>query len=124
MAALAEYLRSHVAWCAAGGSQNVKLLFIHDSAEPKVCDKQICIILWCPEKQILWLEVAMHNAMVMEVCYSRQCSSNEIGSVGFVVGAFSADAVEELSSEREISHEINLRSDMSAVVAHRYIARA
>jgi hypothetical protein len=63
----------------------VKLLFIHDSAEPKVCDKQISVVFWGSEEQVLWLEVSMHDSMIVEICYSRKRSSNEVGGIGFII---------------------------------------
>jgi hypothetical protein len=41
----------------------------------------------------------MYDTMVVEVCHSRQDGANEISSVTFKVGSFTADAVEEFSSK-------------------------
>lgn len=36
----------------------------------------------------------MDDAVVVEVGYSREGGPNEVGSVGFVVAAFSTDSIE------------------------------
>jgi hypothetical protein len=37
--------------------------------------------------------------MVVEVCYCREDSANQIGGVAFKVGAFAADAVKQFTTE-------------------------
>ena len=44
--------------------------------------------------------------MVMEIRNGREGGTDEVGGVGFVVGAFSADAVEKLAAECEVGDEI------------------
>ena len=70
MPTLVEYLRCHVAWCATGCGQHMKLLLVHDPTQSKVCNKKICVILWRSEEQILRFEITMHDAMIMEICDS------------------------------------------------------
>ncbi len=49
----------------------------------------------------------MYDAMVVEVCNSGEGSAHEFGSVGLVVRAFAADAVEELAAEGEVGDEVD-----------------
>ena len=44
-----EDFRSHVSWCAAGCSQDVKRFFIHYPREAEIRYKQICVVFWCSE---------------------------------------------------------------------------
>ena len=69
MAGLLEDLRRHVAWCAASCGQDVELLFVHDTGETEVGDQEVGIVFWCSEKQVFGLEIAMHDAVVVEVGY-------------------------------------------------------
>jgi hypothetical protein len=103
MAGLPEYLRCHVAWSTAGCGENVKLLLVHDAREPKISNQQIGVVLWCSEQQVLWLQISVHNSVVMKICDCRQRSPNQIAGVGFVVISFATDAVKELASKRQIS---------------------
>jgi hypothetical protein len=80
----------------------VELLLIHNSWQSKISDQQVCVILWGSEQEILWLQVAMYDAMVMEVCDSGEGRSHEICGVGFVIVALSANAIKQLASERKI----------------------
>ena len=102
VSSLAENLRCHVTWCSARRGQDVELLLIHNARQSKVGNQQIGIVFWCSEQQILRLQVSMHDAVVVEVCDSRECGTDKVASVGFVVVALSADAVEELASKREV----------------------
>ena len=60
-----EYLRGHVARCAAGGGEDVEGLLVHDSRKAKVGDEQVGIVFGGAEKEVFGLEVAMHDAVVM-----------------------------------------------------------
>jgi hypothetical protein len=48
----------------------VELLFVHDAAETEVGDKKVGIIFRCAEQQVLGLEVAVYDAVVVQVCDS------------------------------------------------------
>ena len=76
----------------------MELLFVHYPGQAKVGDKQVCVVLGRPEKQVLRLQIAVHDAVVVQIRDSGQCSPNEIGSVRLVVVAFPAYAVEQLAS--------------------------
>ena len=84
----------------------MELLLVHDSRQPKVGDKQICVVLGCSEEQVLRLQVAMDDTMVVEIGDCGERGSNEVGGIGFVVGAFTAYAIEELAAQREICDEV------------------
>jgi hypothetical protein len=85
----------------------VELFLVHDTRQSKVGDQQISIVLWRPEEQVLRLQIAMYDAVVVEIRDGRESGSNEVRSVGFVVIAFSADAVEQLAAERKIGDEVD-----------------
>jgi hypothetical protein len=53
----------------------------------------------------------MYDTVVVEVGDSGEGRSNQIGGIGLVVVAFSTDAIEKLSSEREVSYEVNYIND-------------
>ena len=44
---LLEDFRSHVSWCAACCSQDVKCFFVHYPREAKIRYEQVCIVFWC-----------------------------------------------------------------------------
>lgn len=90
----AEDLRCHVTWRSACRCQDVELLFIHNSRQPKVGNQQIGIVFWCSEQEVLRLQVSMYDAVVVEVRNSRKSRTDQIASIGFVVVALSADTVE------------------------------
>ena len=48
----------------------------------------------------------MHNAMIVKVCDCRKSGSNEVGSVGLVVRAFSANAIEQFATEGKICDKV------------------
>lgn len=98
MTGLLENLRCHVAGRAARGRQHVELFLIHDPTQAKIGNQKICIILRRAEEQVLGLQVTMDNAMVMQVCDSRKSGADEVGGIGLVVAAFTANAVEKLST--------------------------
>lgn len=106
MAAFLKNLRSHVAGGTACRGQNVKLLFIHDSRKTKVGNEEVCIVFGSAEKEILGLQVAMYNAVIVKVCDSREGGPYEVGSIRLVVGTLSADTVKQLSTEGEICYEV------------------
>ena len=80
----------------------MKSLLVHDPTQPEVRYQQIRIILGRPEKQIFRLQVTMYNAVIMQVCYSTEGCPYQVCGIGFVIGAFTAYAIEELSAEGEI----------------------
>ena len=47
MPRLLEDFRSHIPWCAAGCSQDMKRFFVHYSRQAKICYEQVCIVFWC-----------------------------------------------------------------------------
>jgi hypothetical protein len=99
--------RGHIPRGSTSCCQDVELLFIHNSRQSKIRDEEIRIILRCSEQQILRLQVAMHNAVVVEVSDGRKGSSNEISGIRFVVVAFTADAIEQLASKRKVGNKVN-----------------
>jgi hypothetical protein len=91
----------------------MELLFIHNSRQSKIRNEEIRIILRCSEQQVLRLQVAMHNAVVVKVSDSRKGSSDKISGIRFVVIAFTADAIEQLASKRKVGDKVNCtQSDM------------
>lgn len=49
----------------------------------------------------------VYNSVIVEISHGRQCCSNDIRGIGLVVKSFSADSVEELSSQRKIGNEVH-----------------
>lgn len=78
------------------------MLLIHNSRESEIGDKQVGIVLWCSEQKVLWLQVPVHDTVVMEICDGRQCGSNQVTGIGFVVVAFATDAVKELAAKGKV----------------------
>ena len=72
MTRLFENFRSHVARCAAGGGENVKSLFVHDSREAKIGDEEVSVVFRGAEEEILGFEITMNDAMVVEVSDSGE----------------------------------------------------
>jgi hypothetical protein len=107
MASLPEDLWSHISWGTARSGQDVELLLIHNSGETKIRNQQVCVILWCSEEQVFGLEIAMYNAVIVEICDGGESRSNEIGGVGLVVVAFAANAIEELTTKGKIRDEVD-----------------
>lgn len=103
---LLEYFRSHVARCTASSREDVKRLFVHYPRKAKVCYQQICVIFRRPEEQVLWFQVAVYYAMIMEIGDSGESCADEVCSVGFVVASFSTYAIEQFPAEREVGYKI------------------
>lgn len=57
----------------------------------------------------------VHNSMVMKISYGRQCCSDDIRGIGFVVKSFSTDSVEELSSQSKIGNEVYYPGSLESV---------
>lgn len=98
MTGLLEDFWSHVTWGSAGCGQDMKLLFVHDSRQTKVCDQKVRVVFWSSEQEVFWLEVTVNNAVVVKVSDCGQSCADEICSIGFVVGTFAAYTVEELTA--------------------------
>lgn len=43
---LLEDFRSHVPWCAAGCSQDMKCFFVHYPRQAKIRYEQVCVVFW------------------------------------------------------------------------------
>lgn len=108
VARLLEDLGGHVAGGAAGGGEHVELLLVHDAREAKVGNEQVGVVLGRAEEQVLGLEVAVDDAVVVQVGDGRERRADEVGGVGFVVGALAADAVEELAAEGQVRDEVEV----------------
>lgn len=106
VSALFEDLWRHVARRPTGCSQDVELLFVHYPGQAEICYQQICVVLGRTEEQILRLQVPVNDAMVVKICHCRQRGSDQVCCVALEVTAFSAYAIEELSAERKVCHEI------------------
>jgi hypothetical protein len=53
----------------------------------------------------------MYDTVIVEVGDSGESCSNQVGGVGFVVVAFSADAVKQLASKREVGNKVDCSRD-------------
>lgn len=84
----------------------MELLLVHDAGEAEVGNQEVCVVLGGAEKEVFGFEVAVHNAMVMQVSDGGEDSADEIGGVGFVVGPFAADAIEKLPAEGKVGDEV------------------
>ena len=104
-----EDLGSHVSRSSTGGSEHVKLLLVHDARQAKVSDQQVGVIFGRAEQQILGLQVSMDNAVVVEIGNSGQGRADKVCSIRLVVVALSADAIEELASQRQVGYKVHCR---------------
>ena len=95
---LFEDLRRHIPRCTARGGQHVELLLVHDSRQAEVSDEKIGVIFWSPEEQVLWFEVAVDDAVVVEVGDGGESGADEICGVALVIASFSADSIKELAA--------------------------
>lgn len=127
MSTLLEYLWRHVARSAACRGQDVKLLLVHDSGKAKVGDEKIGIVLGGAKQQVLGLEIAVNDAVIMQVCHGGQGGPDEVCSIRLVVGSLAADAVEQLTTQGQVSHQIQIVHRLKIVdqrqdvlVAHRH----
>lgn len=83
------------------------MFFIHDSRETKVCNEEIGVIFGRSEEEVLGLEISMYYTVIVEVGDCGESRTDEVGGIRFVVGAFSAYAVEQLTTECKISYQIH-----------------
>jgi hypothetical protein len=127
VAALVEDLGRHVARSTACRGQDVELLLVHDTRQAKVSNHQVGIVFRRAEQQVLGLEIAMDNAVVVEVCDGRQSGTDEVCGIALVVGALATDAVEQLAAQGQIRDEIQVVHRLKVVdqcenvlVAHRH----
>ena len=130
VAGLAEDLGRHVAGGAAGGGQDVELVLVHDAREPEVGDEQVGVVLGRAEQQVLGLEVAVHDAVLVEVGNGRQHRADQVRRVRLVVRALAADAVEQLAAQRQVGDEVEVVHGLEVVderedvlVAHRDLSQ-
>jgi hypothetical protein len=85
----------------------MELLFVHDAAEAEVGDQQVCVVFGRAEEEVLGLEVAVDDAVVVEVCDGREGCADQVCGIGLEVGALAADAVEEFAAESEVGDEVD-----------------
>ena len=107
MSDLLEDLGSHVAWRSTRRREDMESLFVHNAAEPKVGDEQVGIVFGCSEQQVLRLQIAVDNTMVVQVGDGRQRSAHQVRRVGLVVAALPAYPVEQLAAQREVGHKVD-----------------
>ena len=102
VAGFLEDLGRHVPRRTASGREHVELLLVHYARKPKVRDEQICVVFRCAEEQVLGFQVAVDDAVVVEVGDGREDRADEVGGVGFEVRSLSTDAIEEFAAESEV----------------------
>ena len=107
MPALLEYLRRHVARCAAGGGEDVEGLIVHDTGEAEVGDEEVGVVFRGAEQEVFGLEIPVDDAVVVQVGDGGEGGADQVRCVGFVVVAFAADAVEELAAEGEVGYKVD-----------------
>lgn len=84
----------------------MELLLVHNPGQPEVGDQKVRIVLWCAEQQVLGLQVAVHNSVVMEIGHGREDGANEVRGVGLVIAAFATDAIKQLSAKGKVGNQI------------------
>ena len=99
VASLLEDFRRHVPRRPARRREDVEGFLVHDPAQAKVGNEEICVVFGCSEQQVLGFQVAMDDAVVVEVCDGRECCADQVCCVRLVIAAFAADAVEKLAAE-------------------------
>lgn len=107
VAGLFEDFRCHVAWCSACRCEDVEGFFVHDPREAEVGYEEVGVVFGCSEQEVLRFEVAVDDAVVMEVGDSGEGCADEVCGVGFVVTAFSAYSVEEFAAEGQVCDEVD-----------------
>jgi hypothetical protein len=117
MTTLFEDFRGHVAWGAAGRGQHVELLFVHDARQAKVGDEQVRIVFWRAEEEVLGLQIAVDNAMVVQIGHGGQRRPDQVCGVRLVVAALATYPVEEFSTQGEVGHQIHYQSTCQRVIA-------
>lgn len=126
VARLLEDLGGHVAGGAARRRQHVELFLVHDAGQAKVGDEEVGVVFGGAEQQVFGLEVAVDDAVVVEVGDGGEGGAHQVGSVCLVVATLAADAVEELAAEGEVGDEVQVVHGLEVVderqdvlVAHR-----
>lgn len=107
MPALFEDFRCHVPGCPARSGKHMERFFVHDPRQPKVSNQQVGIIFRCPKQEIFRLEIAMHNAMVVQVCYGRQGGADQLGRIRLKVAALATYAIEQFAAQRKVGNEVD-----------------
>ena len=121
MTALLEDLRRHIPRRTAGCRENVELFLVHDAGQSEIGNQEVSVILRRAKQQILRLQVTVHDAVIVQVGDGRQDGADEIRGVGLEVAAFTTDAIEELSTQREISNEVYCRDKQQSSASSRLI---
>ena len=88
-----HYLGSSIIGTATAGLQKVAIS--HDIAQAKIGDLDIHFAV---QKQILWLEVSVHNHIAMAVLYTRCDLLKEAASFLLKQSAFLDNVVKQLAS--------------------------
>ena len=108
VAGLFKNLWRHIAGCTTGCGKDCDLFIVDDSGEAKVGNEQIAVFGLVSEEEVFGFEVAVDDALLMEVDNSLGDGSNNVCSVLFVVVAPLADAVKELATHTEIGDEVEV----------------
>lgn len=103
MPCLFEYLRRHVPRGAACRGEHMELFLVHYPRQSKVRNQQVRIIFGRAEQEVLRLQISVDNSMVVEVCNGRKGCANEVSGIRFIVATLTANSVEELASQGQIS---------------------
>ena len=99
MTGLFKYFRGHVSGGATCSCEDMKGFIVHNSREAEISNKQVSIILRGAEKEVLGFQVAVDDAVVVEVGYSGESGANQVCRVRLVITPFPTYSIEELSTQ-------------------------
>ena len=85
---------------------------IHDPGETEICNQEVGIVFGSAEQQVLRLQIAVDDSVVVEVGNRGESCSYQIRCIGLVVTALSTYSVEELAAQGEICDEIYCVGDL------------
>ena len=98
------YLRRDVGECSAGG---IHLLLGQDHLrETEVCDLEVLELL--AAENVLWLEVAVNDAQVMEVRHRLEQRPEQLGGLKFGEARPAHDALEELAALEHLHDDVQV----------------
>ncbi len=84
----------------------MELFFVHNPRETEIGNEEVGVVLRGPEQEVLWLEVAVDDTVIVEVGYSRESCSDQVGGIGFVIATFSTNPIKQLTAKSEVSHQV------------------
>ena len=111
--ALHEDLWGDVVWGAARGLE--RDVVVEELCEAKVCDKDVRLRAPVAEEEVLWLEVAVDNAVLVEVLDGFCHLLCDAACVGLGKVSLVDNAVKQLAARDVVQHEVQLVRGVKAL---------